>query len=117
LQDGAVSVEGDGQRFRPWGFLGGTDGSPAKVELLHPDGSQENLPSKIPYRQLVKGDRITAYGPCGGGYGDPMQRAPQDVLEDVLDGLIDADMARASYGVVIDGTRLDNAATQTLRGQ
>jgi len=116
LQDGAVSVEGDGQRFRPWGFLGGSDGSPAKVELSHLDGSMENLPSKIPYRHLAKGDRITAFGPCGGGYGDPMQRAPQDVFEDVLDGLIDVDMARTSYGVVIDGTRLDTAATQALRG-
>lgn len=116
LLDGAVSVEGDGQRFRPWGFLGGSDGSPAKVELSHMDGSVENLPSKIPYRQLAKGDRITAFGPCGGGYGDPMQRAPEDVLEDVLDGLIDVDMARASYGVVIDGTRLDTAATHALRG-
>lgn len=117
LQDGAVSVEGDGQRFSPWGFLGGMDGSPAKVELSHLDGSLENLPSKIPYRHLAKGDCITAYGPCGGGYGNPMQRAPEDVLDDVLDGLIDADMARASYGVVIDGTRVDRAATLALRGQ
>ena len=117
LEDGAVSVEGDGQRFAPWGFLGGTDGSPAKVELSHKDGSLENLPSKIPYRQLKKGDRITAFGPCGGGYGDPMLRTPQAVLEDVLDGLIDADMARASYGVIIDETRLDHAATQALRGE
>jgi len=117
LEDGAVSVEGDGQRFAPWGFLGGADGSPAKVELSHKNGSMENLPSKIPYRQLKKGDRITAFGPCGGGYGDPMLRKPQAVLEDVLDGLIDADMARASYGVIIDGTTLDHAATLALRGE
>ena len=117
LQDGAVSVEGGGQRFNPWGFIGGSDGSPAKVELSHLDGSMENLPSKIPYRHLAKGDRITAYGPCGGGYGDPMLRAPEDVLDDVLDGLLDADMARAAYGVIVNDTRLDLAATQALRGQ
>jgi N-methylhydantoinase B len=117
LQDGAVSVEGDGQRFNPWGFIGGSDGSPAKVELSHLDGSMENLPSKIPYRHLAKGDRITAYGPCGGGYGDPMLRAPEDVLDDVLDGLLDADMARAAYGVIVNDTRLDLAATQALRGK
>jgi len=117
LEDGAVSVEGDGQRFRPWGFQGGTDGSPARVELSHLDGSVENLPSKIPYRRLAKGDRITAWGPCGGGYGDPMLRAPQDVLDDVLDELIDADMARASYGVVITASGLDQVATHTLRGK
>lgn len=117
LEDGAVSVEGDGQRFRPWGFQGGEDGSPANVILSHSDGTSENLPSKIPYRHLAKGDRITAYGPCGGGYGDPMKRAPEDVLDDVLDGLLDAGSARVAYGVIIDGTRLDLAATQALRGQ
>lgn len=117
LEDGAVSIEGDGQRFNPWGFLGGSDGSPAKVELSHRDGGMENLPSKIPYRHLARGDRITAYGPCGGGYGDPMMRAPEDVLDDVLDGLLDADMARTAYGVIINGARLDLAATQALRGQ
>lgn len=116
LEDGAVSIEGDGQRFRPWGFQGGEDGSPAKVILSHSDGTSEDLPSKIPYRHLAKGDRITAYGPCGGGYGDPMKRAPEDVLDDVLDGLLDANMARVAYGVIIDGTRLDLAATQGLRG-
>jgi N-methylhydantoinase B len=117
LEDGAVSIEGDGQRFRPWGFQGGEDGSPANVILSHSDGTSEDLPSKIPYRHLAKGDRITAYGPCGGGYGDPMKRAPEEVLDDVLDGLLDANMARVAYGVIIDGTRLDLAATQALRGQ
>ncbi len=46
LEDGAVSVEGDGQRFRPWGFLGGSDGSPARVVLAHASGGEEDLPSR-----------------------------------------------------------------------
>jgi hypothetical protein len=46
-----------------------------------------------------------------------MLRAPEDVLDDVLDGLLDADMARTAYGVIINGARLDLAATQALRGQ
>lgn len=116
LEDGAVSVEGDGQRFRPWGFAGGADGSPAHVNLIHVDGQTEPLPSKIPYRQLSKGDRIAAYGPCGGGYGNPFERDPQDVLEDVLDGLLDAEAACEGYGVIIvDGCRLDTAGTDALR--
>jgi len=116
LEDGAVSVEGDGQRFRPWGFAGGTDGSPAHVNLIRATGQVEALPSKIPYRQLSRGDRIEANGPCGGGYGDPMEREPQAVLEDVLDGLLDAAAAREHYGVVIaEGNTLDGPATETLR--
>jgi N-methylhydantoinase B len=116
LEDGAVSVEGDGQRFNPWGFAGGNDGSPANVDLIRADGKIEALPSKIPYRRLSKGDRITAYGPCGGGYGNPMLRAPEDVLEDVLDGLINDQIAKEKYGVVILNERvLDAAATEKLR--
>lgn len=116
LEDGAVSVEGDGQGFRPWGFAGGSDGSPANVDLVHANGETEALPSKIPYRQLAKGDRLVAYGPCGGGYGDPFTRRPEDVLEDVLDGLLEAETARDLYGVAIaDGCRLDMEKTEKLR--
>jgi N-methylhydantoinase B len=116
LEDGAVSVEGDGQRFNPWGFAGGSDGSPANVDLIRANGQVEALPSKIPYRPLGKGDRITAYGPCGGGYGNPMLRSPEAVLEDVLDGLIDAEVARREYGVAIrEGRHLDSDETKKLR--
>jgi len=87
------------------------------VHLSRAAGGTEDLPSKIPYRHLAKGDRITAYGPCGGGYGDPMTRDPDAVLDDVLDGLIDAQTARSDYGVVLDGNAIDRAATSTLRGQ
>ena len=114
LEDGAVSIEGDGQRFRPWGFLGGADGSPAKVELAHAGGGVDNLTNKIPYRHLAKGDRITAYGPCGGGYGNPHERDPQAVLDDVLDGLIDAEKARSDYAVALTGATVDAAATLAL---
>ena len=117
LEDGAVSVEGDGQRFRPWGFLDGKDGSPAKVELARASGDVVNLPSKIPYRQLAKGDCITAYGPCGGGYGDPTKRDPKLVLDDVLDELITPETALSDYAVVIAGGAVDEAATRRLRGE
>ena len=115
LEDGAVSVEGDGQRFAPWGFLGGSDGTPAEVTLQHASGETTSLPSKIPYRQLVKGDRLIAHGPCGGGYGDPLQRSPTEVLEDVLDGLMTIDSARRLHGVVIDDDIVDEAATRSAR--
>ncbi|MEM8662689.1 MAG: hydantoinase B/oxoprolinase family protein, partial [Pseudomonadota bacterium] len=74
-------------------------------------------PSKIPYRPLGKGDTLTAYGPCGGGYGKAMERPPEDVLDDVLDGLIDTTAARRDYGVVIAGGKVDEAATKAARAQ
>ncbi len=36
LSDGGASVEGEGHRYRPWGFLGGNEGMPAKLDLMVP---------------------------------------------------------------------------------
>jgi N-methylhydantoinase B len=55
----------------------------------------------------------------GGGAGDPRRRAPEAVLEDVVDGFVSLEAARESYGVVLreeHGTyRIDVSATQALR--
>ncbi len=49
-----------------------------------------------------------------GGYGDPIKRDPQAVLEDVRDGL-PLEQAIRIYGVAIDGDRVDLARTQARR--
>jgi len=99
LEDGAASVEGEGHFFRPWGFEGGGAGSTAELKLVSPNGHEEQLPSKLPHRRILKGERFVCAGPAGGGYGDPKLRDPAAVREDVADGLIDAETARAVYGV------------------
>jgi N-methylhydantoinase B len=45
LSDGGASVEGEGHRYRPWGFLGGSKGMPAKLDLLA-GGTTRALPSR-----------------------------------------------------------------------
>jgi N-methylhydantoinase B len=116
LSDGGASVEGEGHAFRPWGFDGGGEGQPAELRLERSGGRVDRLPSKIPYTVIHEGDLFVCTGPAGGGYGDPLERDPDAVLDDVLDGLITGDMARADYGVVITGDRtVDAAATAELR--
>jgi N-methylhydantoinase B len=39
----------------------------------------------------------------GGGYGDPLDRDPKRVIEDVLDEYVSAKAARDLYGVIVDG--------------
>ena len=55
----------------------------------------------------------------GGGWGSPLARELKLVLDDVLDGYISIDVARDSYGVVIDPEKLDIdiAATDALRAK
>ena len=66
----------------------------------------------IPTRKLSRG--VT--GPCGGGYGSPLERDPQRVLQDIRDGYISIEEAAQNYAVVIAGdSTVDLAATEELR--
>ena len=51
----------------------------------------------------------------GGGYGDPIDREPQLVLDDVAVGLVSEAAAREIYGVVVDGGRFDADGTAERR--
>jgi N-methylhydantoinase B len=71
----------------------------------------------VPYRKARADDRIISYGPSGGGYGDPLARSPESVLDNVVDGLLPAERARENYGVVIAGQRVDADGTRELRAR
>ncbi|MBN48832.1 MAG: methylhydantoinase [Spongiibacteraceae bacterium] len=57
----------------------------------------------------------------GGGFGNPLERDPEAVKEDVLDELVSLQAARSQYGVVLVGEladydlKVDHAATDALR--
>jgi N-methylhydantoinase B len=53
----------------------------------------------------------------GGGWGDPLERDPQSVLDDVLDGYVSSEGARRDYGVVLgaDQRSVDVEATRAER--
>ena len=118
LSDGGASVEGEGHCFAPWGFDGGGAGKGARLDLLRDGDDARGLPSKVPHMQIAAGERFRCVGPAGGGYGDPLQRDPQKVLDDVLDGMISIATAAADYGVVIaESGSIDAAATESLRAE
>ena len=66
---------------------------------------------------LKKGDLYRVVQAGAGGYGDPLERDPLAVLEDVQQEKLTIDYVRQEYGVVIDPTtgELDLRATQELR--
>jgi len=113
-----LSLEGDGNKYAPWGLFDGESGTAGAFQYI-PAGSDQpvDLPSKIPSRRANPGDSYRTTSPCGGGYGDPLERDPALVLEDVLDEFVGMANARAQYGVVIDAVTqtIDAAATEALR--
>jgi N-methylhydantoinase B len=58
LSDGGASVEGEVHRYRPWGFLGSSEGMPAKLDVF----GQWHAPSKVPHMNIVKYGRLVCYG-------------------------------------------------------
>ena len=71
--------------------------------------------------ELRAGDTLTFEGGGGGGLGEPLQRAPNDIVMDVTEGFVSIEGARNDYGVVIrskDGIySLDEKATGELRSK
>jgi N-methylhydantoinase B len=115
LSDGAFSVEGDGHKYKPWGYDGGQDGYTASLKLIHKAGGETDMVSKVPYHKIKAGDHLVSRGPSGGGYGNPFDRDPQAVLFDVLEGLVTAEAAEQHYGVAIADSSVDEARTAQLR--
>lgn len=54
---------------------------------------------------------------ASGACGDPLERDPQLVLEDVIDGLVSEQAAQEVYGVVLDEKKeaADLMQTKSLR--
>ena len=61
---------------------------------------EHELPSKFPYRKAEAGDRLCLISPCGGGYGDPLERDRDAIDADIADGYISLDSARSTYRVI-----------------
>ncbi len=104
----------------PQGARGGGSGCRSAVSKLTRDGREEPLPP-IGLVELQPGECIRGLECGGGGYGDPLQRDPERVRHDVLEGWVSAVHARTTYGVVLTGIRdelglmVDAAATASLR--
>ena len=64
---------------------------------------------------LKKNDVIRFDKWGGGGFGDPLDRDPHRVLQDVVEGYVSAKSAADLYGVVIKKGTLDNKSTDSLR--
>ena len=101
-------------RFKPWGLAGGGSAPLCRTEFVHLDGATEALPAKVvvPFKA---GEKLRYWTTGSGGYGHALQRDPERVLEDVLNGRVSAAAAQRDYGVIIKGATVDVAATQALR--
>lgn len=104
----------DRQRFRPWGICGGMPGSLASA-VLNPGRTDERHIPKLDGVVLNQGDVLRLQTPGGGGFGDPFERPPEAVLDDVHRGAVSVESAKQDYGVVIVNHAVDPEKTAAFR--
>jgi N-methylhydantoinase B len=90
----------DRLKFPAEGMLGGLAGTPGLFRLE--DGRSAN-PKELLFHP--PGSRVETALPGGGGYGQPFEREPSAVLDDVLNGYVSIEAAARDYGVVIRSSR------------
>ncbi|MGH7032922.1 MAG: hydantoinase B/oxoprolinase family protein [Stellaceae bacterium] len=109
-------------RVPPWGLWGGKDGGKPDRLVLRA-GENEWKSVNANWYQVPAESRVIIRSAGGGGWGNPLDRDPMRVIEDIRDGMVSAEAAREEYGVVaqlndgegLEAVQLDRAATEALR--
>ena len=94
-----VAFLGQRTQFPALGLFGGMSGALRTYEV---NGSPANPKGR---HVLQPGEGFVTHEAGAGGYGDPRNRPPQDVLADVQEGLVTVEAALRDYGVEVDLAR------------
>ena len=115
LEDVTFQTHFERTKTPQWGLFGGHSGAIPKV-TVYPQGDE------APYNvlkttgiPLAKGSRVVAQTSGGGGYGNPLERDPDLVRKDVLDGYVSREAAEKIYGVILKGEDLQVVSEATLQ--
>jgi len=85
--DTSLIVRSDRAAHPPYGLQGGLAGALSSNRLIHADGTEELLPSMFS-TTIQPGDVYVHRTAGGGGWGDPAERDPQRIAEDLADGKV-----------------------------
>ncbi len=110
-----MQLRADRYAHPPYGLFGGGPAASSRNWLAEQAGEAFTLLDSKVTRNVFRGAVIRHEQAGGGGYGDPLERDPQRVLADVLDGKVSVDYARSGFSVVVREGQVDEAATAALR--
>ena len=112
-----------GMKYPMPGICGGKNGAPNEMIIRYGSDDPFRVAHTADWVPMQAGERIMYDYGGGGGWGDPLDRDPQAVLDDVLDEYVSVEGARRDYGVVLTGSledltlAIDEAATEQLRAE
>ncbi len=100
--EAALSVVADRNKIPPFGIFGGHAPLSQQWNMIRDRETEKPLSStgKVTGLPLKKGDTISLRSAGGGGYGNPLDRDPDKVRNDVYQGYVTIEAARNVYGVV-----------------
>ncbi len=86
-------------------------------ERPFPEAQYDTHPMFLGYTLANRGELYMIAQGTGGGFGDPLERDPADVMRDIDENLVSHDVAWRIYRVVYDKEtlRVDSEATQKAR--
>ncbi len=115
--EAVLGIRLENTRFPAWGVNGGMAGRSGSIVVNPGTDAERALEPLSDGNRLKKGDLVRIMTSGGGGWGSPLDRPAEQVLEDVLDGFVSEASAREDYGVVLtgDGMQVDGARTHESR--
>jgi N-methylhydantoinase B len=116
-EEAVYSVLSDRAVIPPFGILGGASAAPVRVSIR---SDSEDVPLGTPGKAtghvIHQNDVFVMESAGGGGYGDPLSRELDAVVQDVHYGYVSGERARSDYGVIIDEHgALDRQESSRLR--
>jgi N-methylhydantoinase B len=120
LVDCRTIVTADRVRLGCYGVNGGQAGQPFCVTVDIEGGAPRDLGGLVDGEPVRAGEVVRVVTTGGGGWGDPLEREPELVRRDVIEGKVSRAAARDDYGVVFtdaagEACDVDEAATATMR--
>src|SRR5882672_6111896 len=114
--DGKWNFERANRRGCPaWGLWGGKAGESGGY-YLRSAGSGEYRMMHGSHKPVPRDSEVIVRTGGGGGWGDPLERAPESVRVDVLEEFVSREAAREQYGVVLnEDLSVNDRATRELR--
>jgi N-methylhydantoinase B len=116
-EEASLSILSDKNIIPPFGVLGGFSGAPNRFTVIRKGQSisPSQFPGKVTRFPLERGDVVVMESSGGGGCGDPLERDPQKIEQDLREGLVTKEKAEARYGIVFKGDKVDDVKTGEQR--